>query len=123
MKPFGRQFLSMGYGVGDKGCILCVNMFQHISGAGSGVQIDKIMRVNQRSSISGNLDLFCLVPVFFLGDGWLLGQIETVGGNGSAEYFGQTTFFIKQCNISSCRRFGDIKQFSQFGYSDTATLV
>ena len=123
MKSFGGQLLGMGYGVGDKGCILFLNMFQHISGAGSGIQIDKIMRADQRSGVPGDSDLFLLVQIFFLGNGWFLGQIETVGGNGSAEYFGQTTFFIKLCNISSCCRFGDIKQFSQFGYSDTMTLV
>ena len=80
-------------------------MFQHISGSRSRIQIYKISRLDQRCRIGCDLLFFLDIKLGFLGYGRLIGIDCMLQCHCTAKNPGQFSCLVKRCDIPADRRF------------------
>ena len=121
--PHLSQLLGMHHRIGDKCSVFLLQIIQHVSRCGTGIQKNKVFRFDQAGCIRRDPTLFFLIHFYLLGDRRFTACHNMLHRNGAAKNLDQTAGFAKSCDITAHCRFRSIQQVFQFCDRHTSSFI
>ena len=119
----GRQTLCMGHGIGHEGSLRLLDEVHHISGRRPGIQVDKVLGLDQRYRILRDLSFLFPIYIHPLRYRRLCCLISAVREYCPAKHLHQFTRLIQHNDISSRGRFGNIQKPCQLSHRHASLFL